>query len=69
MKGDTRRPGTKRNQPAKRPSSRKRTPFEIYASLDLGPGGTSVGRSDDTRNTVRRAILRKHRKRSSEDDQ
>lgn len=40
----------------------KRTPYEIYASLDLGPGGEAAGSASDSRSAARRAILRKHGK-------
>ncbi len=35
--------------------------YEIYASLDLGPGGYALGQSDKVRETVREAILRRHK--------
>lgn len=36
-----------------------RTPYEIYAALDLGPGGYAVAPSTQVRRGVRRAIRRK----------
>ena len=35
--------------------------YEIYASLDLRPGGCALGSSDRVRETVRQAILRRHK--------
>jgi hypothetical protein len=35
------------------------TAYEIYARLDLGPGGYAIAPSTDTRRAVRRAIRRK----------
>jgi hypothetical protein len=37
-----------------------RVPFEVYRQLDLGPGGTAVAPSTDTRGGVRRALRKKH---------
>lgn len=37
----------------------RRTPYEIYKSLDLGPGGDAIAPSTDTRRAVRRAIKKK----------
>lgn len=36
-----------------------RTPYEVYARLDLGPGGDAIAPSTETRRGVRRAIRRK----------
>lgn len=36
-----------------------RTPYDIYRELDLGPGGSAVAASTDTRRAVRAAIKRK----------
>jgi hypothetical protein len=38
------------------------TPFEIYAQLELGPGGYSAGPSTKVRETVREILRRKHRR-------
>jgi len=35
------------------------TPYEIYAKLDLGPGGYAIAPSTDTREAVQEAIRRK----------
>jgi hypothetical protein len=35
------------------------TPYEIYARLDLGPGGDAIAPSTDSRRAVRRAIGKK----------
>lgn len=35
--------------------------YEIYASLDLGPGGYALGPSDKVRETVRKAVSRRHK--------
>ncbi len=35
-------------------------PYDIYKGLDLGPGGSAIGTSADTRGAVRRALKRKH---------
>jgi hypothetical protein len=40
----------------------KRTPFEIYRELDLGPGGYAVAPSTATRRGVRQAIKKKLRR-------
>ena len=37
----------------------KRTPYDIYQHLDLGPGGYAIARSTDTRRGVAQAIRRK----------
>ncbi len=34
-------------------------PYDIYAKLDLGPGGYAIAPSTDTRRGVREAIVRK----------
>lgn len=44
---------------AKQPA---KTPYEIYCELDIGPGDDSIPPASDSRNAVRQAILRKHRK-------
>ncbi len=36
-----------------------RAPYDIYAALDLGPGGTAISPSTETRRGVRKAIQRK----------
>ena len=36
-----------------------RTPYDVYATLDLGPGGYAIGPSTNTRRDVRKAIRRK----------
>ena len=36
-----------------------RTPYDIYARLDLGPGGYAIAPSTRTRRGVRKAIRRK----------
>ena len=38
----------------------RRTPYDIYAELDLGPGGYATAPSNDTRRCVREAIKRRH---------
>jgi hypothetical protein len=38
-----------------------RTPYDVYAELDLGPGGYAIAPSTDTRRGVREAIRRKRR--------
>ena len=40
----------------------QRTPYDIYAALDLGPGGTAIAPSTETRRGVRTALQRKHRR-------
>lgn len=37
----------------------RRTPQEIYESLDLGPGGYAIAPSTETRRGVREALRRK----------
>ena len=37
----------------------QRTPYDIYRELDLGPGGSAVAASTDTRRAVRAAIKKK----------
>lgn len=37
-----------------------RRPHEVYASLDLGPGGYSIAPSTATRRGVRESLRRKH---------
>ena len=34
-------------------------PYDVYARLDLGPGGYAIAPSTDTRRAVRKAIRRK----------
>lgn len=41
-----------------------RSPFEVYAQLDLGAGGYAIRPSTDARRGVRQAIARKLRRRS-----
>src|SRR5260221_3174133 len=41
-----------------------RTPYEVYAELDLGPGGYALASSADVRGGVRRALKRKLRRLS-----
>ena len=36
-----------------------RTPFDVYARLDLGPGGYAIAPSTDTRRGVRKAVRQK----------
>jgi hypothetical protein len=43
---------------AKQPTS---SAYDLYASLDLGPGGYALGPSDKVRETVRQAISRRHK--------
>ncbi len=38
----------------------RRTPYDIYAELNLGPGGYATAPSNDTRRGVREAIKRRH---------
>jgi hypothetical protein len=38
----------------------RRTPQEIYESLDLGPGGYAIAPSTETRRGVREALRRKY---------
>lgn len=38
------------------------TPYEIYAELDLGPGGYAIAPATDTRRGVKEALKRKHRR-------
>ncbi len=40
----------------------KKTAWEIYSELDIGPGGDAIAPATETRKAVREAILRKHRK-------
>lgn len=40
----------------------KRTPFDVYQQLDLGPGGYAIAPSTDTRRGVDEALRRKHRR-------
>ena len=40
-------------------SAPRRTAYEIYAELDLGPGGYAIAPSTETRSGVREAIRRK----------
>ena len=35
------------------------TPYEVYSELDLGPGGSAIASSSDTRRGVRLALRRK----------
>ena len=37
----------------------QRTPYDIYAKLDVGPGGYATAPSTDTRRSVQEAIRRK----------
>lgn len=37
-----------------------RSPYEIYASLDVGPGGDAIAPSTESRRGVREALRRKH---------
>jgi hypothetical protein len=37
----------------------RRTPYEIYKELELGPGGYAIVPSTETRRGVREAICRK----------
>lgn len=45
-------------QHANDPSHR---PYEVFATLDLGPGGEAIARSRGVKKAVRRAIARKLR--------
>lgn len=50
------------DQPDKDPPvdrSEKKTPYEIYKELDLGPGDYAIAPSTETRKAVREAILKK----------
>jgi len=40
----------------------RRTPYDVYRELDLGPGGYAIAPSTDTRRAVRAAIRRKLRR-------
>jgi hypothetical protein len=40
----------------------RRSPFEIYRRLDLGPGGYAIAPSTETRQGVRMALSRKSRR-------
>lgn len=37
-------------------------PFDVYARLDLGPGGAAKGSAADAKAAVRRLVRRKHRR-------
>lgn len=37
----------------------RRTPYEIYRQLDLGPGGSAIAPSTDVKRAVRAAIKKK----------
>lgn len=39
----------------------RRSAYEIYAELDLGPGGYAIAPSTDVKRAVRRAIRQKRR--------
>ena len=39
-----------------------RTPFAVFQTLDLGPGGYAIAPSTEVRRGVRRALKRKHRR-------
>jgi len=39
-----------------------KSPYEVYAGLDLGPGGYASGPASQSREAARAAIMRKHRK-------
>ena len=41
----------------------RRTPYDIYQRLDLGPGGYAIAPSTETRRGVTRAIRRKLKQR------
>jgi len=41
----------------------RRTPWDVYSELDLGPGGYASGPSSDTRAAARRAIAARMRRR------
>ncbi len=41
-------------------TQRPRIPYDIYAGLDLGAGGTAIAPSTETRRGVRAALQRKH---------
>ena len=38
----------------------KKTPWEIYCELDIGPGGHSLGPASDAKRLVREIIRKKH---------
>jgi hypothetical protein len=40
----------------------RRTPYDIYQELDLGPGGYAIAPSTQTRRGVQEAIRRKRRR-------
>lgn len=40
----------------------RRTPYDVYRQLDLGPGGWAVGPSTDAKRAATEAIRRKHRR-------
>ena len=37
-----------------------RSPFEVYAALDLGPGGYALAPARESRKAVREAIRKRH---------
>lgn len=39
-----------------------RTPYDVYQELDLGPGGSAIAPSTDSRGGVREALERKLRR-------
>lgn len=40
--------------------TKKRTPWEIYSELDLGPGGYAIAPAENSRHGVLEAIRKKH---------
>lgn len=42
------------------PEGSAATAFDIYSTLDLGPGGTAADPASRSRETARRAIARRH---------
>ena len=65
MKKKLRRQKTSNRPGAKMPPKRK-TPYEIYAALDLGPGDYAIAPASKSREAVRAAIMRKHKRRESD---
>ena len=39
-----------------------RAPYDVYQELDLGPGGYAIAPSTQTREGVRKALQKKHRR-------
>ena len=41
------------------PKETKKTPYEIYCELDLGPGGSAIASSTDSSRAVKEVVRRK----------